>query len=91
MKTLGTIAAALTAAWLLAGGPAAANVCVTNHMSCTTTMPVDGFCECVARGVTEAGSVAPPPPGPTNLNATAGGCGTAPNAAGCRALPQPSP
>jgi len=91
MKALAFVAAALTAACMLAGGAAAANVCVTPHLQCTTTMPTDGFCQCTARGATEDGSVKPPPPGPAKLNSTAGGCGAEPNSAGCKASPPPRP
>ena len=47
-------------------------------------MPVGGYCECTSRGRTEDGTVAKAGARPGPANATAGGCGAQPNAAGCR-------
>ncbi len=63
---------------------AAANMCKTETLSCATTMPIGGYCECTARGKTEDGTVADRPTQGRRTNATAGGCGAHPNAPGCR-------
>jgi hypothetical protein len=65
------------------GGAVAANICQTQQLTCATTMPVGGFCECTANGVTQDGSVGPVPPPGEHVNATAGGCGANPTAPGC--------
>lgn len=62
----------------------AANMCKTETLSCATTMPIGGYCECTARGKTEDGTVADRPTPGRRTNATAGGCGAHPNAPGCR-------
>jgi len=79
-------AVALFSAMLMlsAGHAAAANYCQTDHLTCGTTMPVDGYCECRARGTTEDGTVVAARERHTAVNSTAAGCGTAPNAPGCR-------
>jgi hypothetical protein len=83
MRYLGYATFVLLAGACLGGGPARAiNICRADHLTCATTMPVDGYCECTARGVTEGGTVTPGHHGP--INATAGGCGVNPGAPGCR-------
>jgi len=84
MRRIGYLAAALFAVAALVGGPAHANVCVGEHLMCATTMPIGGYCQCTARGNTEGGTVASKPPTRQPLNSTAGGCGSQPNAPGCR-------
>ncbi len=74
---------ALLAAAALTGGPAFANVCQTGRLMCATTMPLDGYCECTAHGMTEGGTVLAKPEPRERLNATAGGCGAHPDAPGC--------
>lgn len=70
---------------LAAASPAfAINACETQTLSCPTTMPVGGYCECTSRGRTEDGTVANRPPQGRRYNSTAGGCGTQPNGPGCR-------
>lgn len=65
-------------------GAAQANVCQTDkNLICATTMPVGGFCECTAHGMTDDGTVLARAPSGARINATAGGCGTHPNAPGC--------
>ncbi len=65
----------------LGAAPAHANVCQAGKLMCATTMPVGGFCECTAHGMTDDGTVVDQAHG--KLNATAGGCGAHPNAPGC--------
>lgn len=77
-------AAALAAGIVLAAPADAANMCQTETLSCATTMPIGGYCECTARGRTEDGTVAERPVARRRINATAGGCGAQPNAPGCR-------
>lgn len=74
----------ILAASALAGGPALAGVCQTDRLICATTMPVGGYCECTAHGTTEDGTVVSKPTRRQPLNSTAGGCGSQPNAPGCR-------
>jgi hypothetical protein len=83
MHSLGYAAAVCAAVVMFSGGAALARVCQTDHMMCATTMPVDGYCECHARGNSEGGTVVSRPPPHSKINATAGGCGTNPNATGC--------
>ncbi len=79
------LAASLIAVSSLAAGPVfAANMCRTPHMTCATTMPVDGYCVCRAQGASEDGTVAPPGAPHGQVNGTAGGCGANPSAPGCR-------
>jgi len=76
---------ALALMTLGAGGVAvAANTCVAEDLTCATTMPIDGYCECTARGVTKSGTVVAKAPAQRRTNATAGGCGAHPNSPGCR-------
>jgi hypothetical protein len=84
MRTIRTVTYALLAAAALAGGPALANVCQAGRLICATTMPVGGYCQCTAHGNTEDGTVFARPPSKAPVNATAGGCGSQPNAPGCR-------
>jgi hypothetical protein len=70
---------------MIASGPAlAANTCEAPLLTCATTMPVGGYCECTARGQTHDGTVTARPARGQRDNATAGGCGAHPNAPGCR-------
>lgn len=67
---------------VFAGSPAfAAGTCKAEKLSCATTMPVGGYCECSARGVTESGTVVERK---VPVNSTSGGCGARPNAPGCK-------
>lgn len=77
-------AAALAALFALAAGPAQANVCRAEHLTCATTMPVDGYCECTSHGTTEGGTVVASHTTHERINAIAGGCGAHPDAPGCR-------
>jgi hypothetical protein len=83
MKPLGYFAAVLIAATVLAGGQAHANTCRTDKLSCPTSMPVGGYCECTSRGTTEGGEVTAPA-AHEHYNSTTGGCGVNPGATGCR-------
>jgi len=70
---------------MVSGGSAvAANICRAEKMTCATNMPVDGYCECTAHGVTQGGTVVSGSRRTRPLNATAGGCGDHPGAPGCR-------
>jgi hypothetical protein len=84
MRFTGLLTAALLATGVLATTPAfAANVCKAERLSCATTMPVGGFCQCTSKGTTEDGTVMPSG-ARSKLNATGAGCGATPNAPGCR-------
>lgn len=76
--------AAFLALTALAGSPAFANFCQTDTLLCATAMPVDGYCQCTARNTVEDGTVVSRTPAGRRVNATAGGCGINPRAAGCR-------
>lgn len=70
---------------LCAAMPAeAANICSAPPLSCATTMPIGGYCECTTRGTTQDGTVVDKPVRGKRVNSTSGGCGTQPNAPGCR-------
>ena len=84
MSNLGRAAAVIGCVLALSGGHALANICQTDHMSCATTMPVDGYCECRAKGTTEGGTVVEKRAPHSSINATSGGCGANPNSPGCR-------
>jgi hypothetical protein len=83
MKSLSYLAAALITAMALAGAQARANTCQTEKLTCPTSMPVDGYCECRSHGTTLGGTVTAPAPH-EHYNSTAGGCGANPGAPGCR-------
>ena len=83
MRVTSFLPAALALAGLLSAGPALANVCVAENLSCPTKMPVGGFCECTAHGQTKDGTVAAKAPD-RKTNATAGGCNAQPNSPGCK-------
>jgi hypothetical protein len=87
MRCIGYLTFALLAAASFAGGSAFANVCETGKLTCATTMPIDGYCECTAHGVTEDGTVVARPSSSQRVNATAGGCGAHPTAPGCKLSP----
>ncbi len=84
MTPLRHLAAVSMAVLALAGGQALANTCQTDKMTCPTSMPVDGYCECTSHGATEGGTVVTTPPPQKHYNATPGGCGVNPGAPGCR-------
>jgi hypothetical protein len=84
MRTIGYATLALLSAAAMPGASAFANTCQTERMTCATTMPIDGYCECTARGNTEGGTVVAKPTTRRPPNATAGGCGAHPNSPGCR-------
>src|SRR6185312_723728 len=89
MRYLPYLAAALISALGLAGGEARANTCQADTLTCPTSMPIDGYCECRGRGNTEGGTVvAAPPRGPHQMGRP-GGCGAEPNAPGCRVSRSP--
>ena len=75
---------ALLAAAALTAGSALANVCQTDKLTCGTTMPVGGYCECKAHGTSEGGTVIDKPEPNRSPNATSFGCGEQPNAPNCR-------
>jgi len=84
MRSPSKLAAALIAATTLVGSNALANTCRTEKLTCPTSMPVDGFCECTSHGTAEGGTVTASAPRQEHYNATTGGCGTNPHAPGCR-------
>jgi hypothetical protein len=65
------------------GSAMAANICQAGKLTCATTMPTGGYCECTAHGTTEGGTVVPKPAPHRKVNASAGGCGTRPGTPGC--------
>jgi hypothetical protein len=84
MRRTTKLALALFTAAAFASGAAHANVCQAGKLTCATTMPVGGFCECTAGGTTQDGTVVSKPAPKRKLNSTAGGCGSQPGAPGCR-------
>lgn len=89
MRTLPRFTAALAVAGMLSGGAALANVCQTDHLMCATTMPVDGYCQCTARGNAEDGTVVAKAPHGMKINSIAGGCGANPRSPGCHQTTAP--
>lgn len=84
MRRIVYLTFALLAAAVVTGGPAFANMCKTDNLTCATTMPVGGYCECTSRGTTEGGTAFTRIETRRPPNATAGGCGAHPNDPGCR-------
>jgi hypothetical protein len=84
MRLTINLALALFTAAEFASGAAQANVCQAGKLTCATTMPVGGFCECTSGGTTQDGTVVSKPAPRRKVNSTAGGCGSQPNAPGCR-------
>ena len=84
MRSMRWVAGVLLVSAALASGPARANMCQAGPLTCGTAMPVGGYCECSARGDTQSGEVVSSPMRRRPVNSTAGGCGTTPNAPGCR-------
>ena len=76
--------ALLAAAALSAGDAQAANICQAPKLTCVTTMPVGGYCECASHGQTQGGTVVSKATPHRKVNSTSGGCGTNPGAPGCR-------
>jgi len=74
----------LAAAFALSAAPAlAVNICQAGKLTCATTMPVGGYCECTSHGTTQDGTVVPKPAPHRPVNSTAGGCGAKPGSPGC--------
>jgi hypothetical protein len=73
----------IAAATLVGGAASAANICQAENMTCATTMPEGGYCECTAHGATKGGTVVAKAAPHRSVNATAGGCGAHPGAPGC--------
>ncbi len=81
-------AALMGAAVGFSGQALAAGTCRTETLTCATTMPVGGYCECTARGNTQSGEVVGSARATRGAyrqqtHATAGGCGARPNDPGC--------
>ena len=83
MRPAKILSVALLAASALASPAFAANICQAEKLSCPTTMPVGGYCECKSHGEVRGGTVVPHHAPHTPVNATAGGCNDHPNAPGC--------
>ena len=62
----------------------AANLCSAPPLSCATSMPIGGYCECTARGVTQDGTVVEKPVSGKRANSAAGVCSAGSKAPGCR-------
>jgi hypothetical protein len=85
MRLTGLLTCAVLAFAVLGGGAAsAANICRAGNLTCATTMPVDGYCECTVHGTSQSGTVVPAAAQHRAVNSTAGGCGANPNGPGCR-------
>jgi len=83
-RRIGFLLFVFAVAATLASAPVRANICRAEQLTCVTTMPVGGYCECTAHGQTEGGEVVSKPEPGHPVNATSGGCGAQPNAPGCR-------
>lgn len=84
MRCLYLTCGLLVAAAFGGGSALAANICRAGPLTCATTMPLGGYCECTSHGNVEGGTVAPRAERHRRVNSTAGGCGTHPHAPGCR-------
>jgi hypothetical protein len=84
MRATGYLTFALLASATIVSAPAFANTCQAERLTCPTTMPVGGYCECTAHGTTEGGTVVSKSESRRPANARPGGCGSHPDAPGCR-------
>ena len=84
MRRIGWLALALIAGAAAHAPAFAANTCQADTLTCATTMPIGGYCECTRRGAAQGGTVVAGAPRGRRDNSTAGGCGGNPNAPGCR-------
>jgi hypothetical protein len=85
MFRIAIFSALVAAGTLVQGGTAqATNICQADTLSCPTTMPIGGYCECHAKGNTQGGTVVSKGTKHAKTNSTAAGCGDHPNAPGCR-------
>lgn len=84
MRLTGYLSCALLAVAALGGPASAANICQAEKMTCATTMPVGGYCECTAHGNSQDGTVVSKATPSHKVNSTAGGCGANPSAPGCK-------
>jgi hypothetical protein len=73
----------LIAAAVLLGAAGPVHICQAGKLTCATTMPVGGYCECTSQRNTQDGTVVSKPEPHRKVNATAGGCGAHPGAPGC--------
>ncbi len=74
MRLAGYLGLALIVATAVGGQASAANICRAEKLTCATTMPIDGYCECTSHGVTQSGTVVAQAPRHP-VNSTAAGCG----------------
>jgi hypothetical protein len=84
MRFFGYLTLTLAAAVALGDGPARAATCQAENVTCPTTMPAGGYCECTSRGATHSGTVVERATSHKRQDATTGGCGAHPDAPGCR-------
>lgn len=84
MRYIGCLTFVLLVGAALPVSSASANTCRAGKLTCATTMPIDGYCECTSHGVTEGGTVIAKPESKRPVNSTAGGCGADAKAPGCR-------
>jgi hypothetical protein len=83
MRLTGFLTCALLATAAIGGPASAANICQAEKMTCATTMPAGGYCECTAHGATQGGTVVEKAAPHRSVNSTAGGCGANPKGPGC--------
>ena len=86
MRMFSCLVFAFGATVSLAVSPVDAATCQAGGLTCSTTMPAGGYCECTSRGNTQAGTVVEKATSSHHgqSGATAGGCGAHPDAPGCR-------
>lgn len=85
MRMIGLLGGAFLLAATVAPGPAAAtNICqADNGVTCATGMPVEGYCECHARGQVVGGTVVGPMGAARSQHASRADCRANPQAPGC--------
>ena len=85
MRMIGFIGGAFLLAATFAPGPAAAaNICrADNGVTCATGMPIDGYCECHARGEVQGGTVVGSVGSARSQQASRADCSANPQAPGC--------
>ncbi len=83
MRLTSVLTCALLAATALAGGQASANTCQAEGITCPTSMPIDGYCECKAHGVTKDGTVVRASQPRPSRHVPGPDCHATPQAPGC--------
>jgi hypothetical protein len=84
MRIVASLSFALLTVTAVAAPALAGNICQAGKLTCPTTMPVGGFCECTSHGATQDGTVVKKAAPSRKVNATGAGCPAQGGTPGCR-------